>query len=424
MLKIHRRPELDIADAAEAIREHYGLEGTLTPLKGERDLNFRLETAAGERFVVKVSSPDEVDEILHIEVDLTRHLAELTDGFAPDVVAATGGERVIRHTDSAGTEHRIRVVEYLEGGLFADVRPRSTTLLYDLGRRVAEVDSALGAYPDHPPARIDFDWALGRSGMVMERCFDLFEGEELTLVRRIHEAWLRREPDFLGLGSQVIHGDLNDHNILVSAPGEGPRHVTGIIDLGDAHSAPRVFDLGIALAYAVLGTPDPLMAAAAVVRGFHERTPLLEYEADVVWALLRARLGASVSISRWRKHESGKVDEYHAVSERPAWEMIRRLDGIHERLAEGVMRDACGLPACPRTPVLVDWLREQKVEPLMERPESDDEITVLDLGVSSPELDGRDTDDTEAFTRRVFRHMEDAGASLGIARRDDDSPQV
>ncbi len=416
MIKILSRPELNAADALAAVREHYGLDGSLSPLPGERDLNFRLDATDGRRYVVKASSPDEVDEILHIEVDLTRHLARLTEGFAPDVVPTTSGEWVARYVDAGGRAHRIRLVEYLEGGLFADTRPRSLPLLEDLGRRVAELDSALGAYPDHPPARIDFDWALGRSGLVMERCFDLFGGEELSLIRSVHQAWTEREPDFLGLGSQVIHGDINDHNVLVSPPGQGPRRITGIIDLGDAHSAPRVFDLGIAIAYAILGTADPLMAAAAVARGFHRRTPLSTDEVDVVWALTRARLGASVSIARWRQHQSGTVDPYLTVSERPAWDVIRRLDEIPVRFAEGVIRDACGLPASPRAPALVAWLGKQKFAPVMERPASDEELVVLDLSVASPELTGSDTEDTGSFTRRVFRHMEDEGASLGIGR--------
>ena len=416
MIRILTRPELDPAEALDAVRESFGLDGSLTPLPGERDLNFRLDAADGRRFVVKVSSPDEADEILNIEVDLMQHLARSTDGFAPNVLPTPDGEHVVRHSDARGREHRIRVVEYLEGGLLAEVRPRSYALLEDLGRRVAQLDSALGSYPDHPPARIDFDWALGRSGMVMERCFELFQGEELELIRGVHDGWKTREPDFLGLGSQVIHGDINDHNVLVSAPGDGPRRVTGIIDLGDAHSAPRVFDLGIALAYAILGTPDPLMAAAAVVRGFHATTPLGEDEADVVYALLRARLGASVSISAWRRHEEGQVDDYLTVSERPAWNMIRQLHAIPPRFAEGVIRDACGLPACPRSPVLVRWLESQKVAPVMKTPDDDGEISVLDLSIGSPDLNGRDTEDTASFTSRVFRRMEDDGATLGVGR--------
>ena len=416
MIKIHNRPDFGPADALAAVREHFGLDGTLTPLPGERDRNFLLEATDGSRYVVKASSPDEPDEILRIEVDLMMHVARSMEGFAPRAVATPDGEFIVKHADDEGREHRVRLIEYLAGDVLANVRPRSPDLLRDLGRRLAELDSALGAYPDHPPARVDFDWALGRSGLVMERCFELFDGERLALLRSVHDAWTRREPDFLGLGSQVIHGDVNDHNVLVSPAGTGPRTVTGIIDLGDAHSAPRVFDLGIAIAYAILGTQDPLMAAASVARGFHETTPLSSDEIDVVYALARARLGASVSISAWRQHESGEVDDYLTISERPAWDMLRRLHEIPERLAEGVIRDACGQPACPRSTVLVDWLAKQTFESVMDTPASDEEITVLDLSVGSPLLNGRDTDDTADFTRRICRTMEDEGATVGIGR--------
>lgn len=415
MIKIQSRPELGLADALSAVREHYGLDGSLTPLPGERDLNFLLEAVEGTRYVLKVASPDEPEEILRIETDLMRHLTATTDGFVPGLVASRAGAHLVRYEDSEGRAHRMRLVEFLEGGLLADVHPRPEALLHDLGHRLAELDSALGGYPDHPPARVDFDWALGRAGTVMDRCLDLFEGDQLELVQAVCESFHARESDFLGLGSQVIHGDVNDHNVLVSGPGELERRVTGIIDLGDAHSAPRVFDLAITIAYAILGTPDPLMAAAAVARGFHETTPLSTDEIDVVYTLARARLGASVSISAWRRRESGDVDDYLTVSERPAWDALRRLAPIPGRLADGVIRSACGLDACPRSSALVAWLGDRKLAPVMDIPDQDS-VTVLDLSVSSPELSGRDTEDTPAFTRRVFRRMEDEGASLGIGR--------
>jgi hypothetical protein len=100
VIRIQSRPVVAEVDVREALQAHFGLEGTLSDLPGERDRNFLLTCADKRRFVVKVSSPDEVDEILDIEVDLMRHLSSATDGFAPDVLAAESGAFVVRFDDS------------------------------------------------------------------------------------------------------------------------------------------------------------------------------------------------------------------------------------------------------------------------------------------------------------------------------------
>ena len=416
MIRMQRRPELDPSEALEAVRALFDLDGSLTPLPGERDQNFKLECGNGEQYVLKVSSPEEPDEILQFETEMLVRLNEKTKGLLPGVHASNAGDYLVEYEDSVGGLHRLRVVEFLPGTLLAKVRPRSEGLFVDYGRRLAELDSALGGYPDHPPARVDFDWALGNSASVMERCLHLFEGEEKGLVERAMNSFNERGPDFLGLGSQIIHGDINDHNVLVSDPSKSDRYVTGFIDFGDAHSAPRVFDLAIAIAYAVLDVPDPLLAAAAITRGFHERTPLSPDEVGVLFTLARARLGASVSIAAWRQHEAEVVDQHLLVSERPAWDMLRTLDPINDSFATGVLRDACGLGACPKSFALTAWLATKDCEPVMDIPAEAASTTVLDLSVDSFDLNGRDTDDTPAFSERVLRRLSEEEASLGIGR--------
>jgi 4-aminobutyrate aminotransferase-like enzyme/Ser/Thr protein kinase RdoA (MazF antagonist) len=416
MIRIQRRPEIELPEVQGVVRTLFDLDGTLASLPGERDQNFLLETTDGDRYVVKVSSPEEPDPILRFETEMLVKLSRETKGLVPGVVAARSGEHLVEFEDARGGEHRIRVVDFLPGTLLANARPRSEALLYDFGKRVAQLVSALGGYPDHPPARFNFDWALGNAGSVMERCMDLFTGERRGLIERAHRSFDERGHDFLGLGSQIIHGDINDHNVLVSDPNGTRRYVTGFIDFGDAHSAPRVFDLAIAVAYATLGVPDPLTAAATIVRGFNETTPLLESEIDVIFTLARARLGQSVSFSAWRRNQGAELDEALFVSEEPAWELLRRLDSVTDKFARGLLRDACGLHANIRTPALVSWLEGQKFEPVIRLPEEEGRLTVLDLSVESADLTGHDTDDTAAFTTRVFRAIEDAGAEIGVGR--------
>lgn len=416
MIRIQRRPEVHLEEAHAAVRELYDLDGTLSPLPGERDQNYLLQAEDGSRYVVKISSPEEPDPILRFETEMLVKLASETEGLVPGVRAATSGEHLVEFEDARGNAHRIRVVDFLPGTLLANARPRSNALLYDFGKRVAELVSALGGYPDHPPARFDFDWALGSAGSVMERCLDLFTGHQRQLIENVHRAFDERGHDFLGLGSQIIHGDINDHNVLVSDPDGTRRYVTGFIDFGDAHSAPRVFDLAIAIAYAVLGVPDPITAAATIVRGFNDATPLLESEIDVIFTLARARLGQSVSVAAWRRNQGEAVDDSHFVSEAPAWSVLEKLDGVPDKFLRGVLRDACGHPANVRTPHLVAWLQEQDPEPVMDLPEDPEGVTVLDLSVESPDVDGHDTDDTAAFQGRIQRMLDDAGATVGIGR--------
>jgi Ser/Thr protein kinase RdoA (MazF antagonist) len=401
MIRIQRRAQIGLPEALEAVRSLFELDGDLTTLPGERDQNFLLTADDGKRYVVKISSPEEPDPILRFETEMMVTLAAASEGLVPGVRAATSGEYLSEFQDADGNPHRIRIVDFLPGTLLANARPRSESLLYDFGQRVAELDSALGGYPDHPPARFNFDWALGSAGSVMERCLDLFSGERRTLIENAHRAFDERGHDFLGLGSQIIHGDINDHNVLVSDPDGTNRYVTGFIDFGDAHSAPRVFDLAIAVAYATLGVPDPITAAATIVRGFNDRTPLLESEIDVIFTLARARLGQSVSFAAWRRAQGEAVDDSLYVSEDPAWDLLRRLDPVPDKFARGVLRDACGYSANVRTPALVRWLEQQECKPVIELPEEDGALTVLDLSVESADFDGHDTDDTARFTERV-----------------------
>jgi len=415
MIRIQELPNLDEVEALAAVRAHYALEGTLSPLAGERDRNFLLQTAQGERYVVKATSPDEPQGILDFETRMMARLSRETDGLVPGLVPATDGSHQVEHTGSDGTVHRIRVLEFLPGATLAAANPRPLDLLEDLGRRLAVLDSALGAVPDHPPARVGFDWALGHAGDVMERGLELLDGEQRALVERVIASFRTQEPEFLGLGSQVIHGDVNDHNVLVSDAGTGPRRVTGIIDLGDAHSAPRVFDLALAIAYAILDTPDALASASAVAGGFHREHALLEQEVGVLMTLVRARLGQSVCIAAWRR-DQGAADEYHLVSERPAWDMLRALDAIPGALATAMLRAECGLEAAKGSAELSSWLKTKTLSAVMHRPAERAAVGVVDLSVSSLDLTGRDTDDTAEFTRRIFDRMRADRITLGIGR--------
>lgn len=406
MIRTQERPEIGPDEAGAIAREAFGLQGRLTPLAGERDRNFLLETGSGERYVVKVTSPGEPDGQLRFE---TRLLEWLDGDPTPRLVSSLGGETLVLRPGD-GSTWRVRVLRYVPGRVWADVRPHPPALLVELGRHIAGLALRLAAFPEPVPTRSGFIWALEEAGSVMEAALQLHQGERRKLVAGCLAAYRDAEAAFPSLPTQLIHGDLNDHNVLVSAEGG----IAGFLDLGDAHPAPAVFDLAVALAYALMGQADPAQAAARVVAGYHQVRPLSEEEIALLLPLARARLGASVSIAASRRRGSAELDPYLLVSEAPAWGVLEGLAGVHPRLAEGILRQACGYPACRRSPALAAWLAEQQPAPVMDAPT--DVAAVLDLSVGSPLLDGRDTDDTAAFTRRVWDALAEAGACVGIGR--------
>lgn len=419
MIRTLPSPDVGPDWVATAAHTAFGIQGTLRALPGYCDVNYLLTTEAGERWVVKVTSPEESDASLDFECALMAWLSEEGSVRIPGLRRSASGETLARLPDGDHT-WRVRALEFLPGSVLASVRPRSFALLEELGRRVGTLDRTLEAFPESPPDQSDTSWELANAGDVIEEGLKVVSEARRLMLDRALKGFVAAEPTFSGFASQVIHGDVNDHNVMVSEAGADPRRITGILDFGDLHSAPAVFDLAITLAYGAMDARDPIQAAARIAAGYHEIRPLTADELEVLHALMVARLAVSVSKTACLRHDTGEVPDYQRVSEAPAWTALEAMADVHPRLARGVFRDACGLPACPGSGALVSWLETQEARPVMDvDPET---TTVLDLGVGSPVLTGRDTDDTDdtdAFTERTWRAMRDAGARVGIGRYDE-----
>lgn len=403
---------------ARLVADRFGLSGTITPLPGERDRNLRLDTEEGASWVIKATAPEESDATLEFEAGLLGFLAGGDGVRVPAQRPADDGSVVVRNPGdgAGGAPVRLRVLELLPGGTLASVRARSDDLLADVGRTLARLHRTLVDYPDRPPARPDFDWSLDRTEAVIERGREVVDATRRPVLVRALDRFRAAASARAALPRQLVHGDLNDHNVLVSPPdperAPAGRHVTGVVDFGDVHEAPAVHDLAVAAAYAVLGRADPLQAAARVVAGYHDVRSLGEDEAAQLVPLMCARLAVSVSMAAWRRRGAAEVDPYLLVSEAPAWAALEALDGVPDAIAEGVVREACGFEPCARSSAVRAWLAGLDAPPMVDGLG----VTVLDLSVGSPLLDGRDTDDTAAFSRRTFAAMEGAGAEVGVGR--------
>ena len=330
-------PRLTIGDAAKLAMDRYGLiDTTIEPLPSERDQNFHVITDGPESFVLKVSHKDESQASVELQEQVLNHLrARVTELVMPRVVPALSGDTLSTMRGPDEDDHLVRMVTFVPGQVWADVKPHSRDLLRSLGRALALVDSALSDFPA-TGAFGDLKWDLTRAGWIREY-FHHLPAERGELVERLFERYESHAvPRLASLPSGLLYNDANDHNVLVA----GDR-VVSLIDFGDMVHGPRVCDLAIGIAYGMMGSSDPLATAAEVVAGYHEALPLTEAELEVLFPLICARLCVSVTNSAYQRHAAPE-NSYLQVSDNSAWELLDALEHIEPRVAVDTFRAACG----------------------------------------------------------------------------------
>ena len=346
-----------LSTARSVLRDVYGLSPLdATELGGEIDRNIAVTCAGGQRLVVKIGPPDADLGQLAWQHELLRGLHERSvaaPGTLPalpqpvrapdgsDVTLVSGAGDVRSGDGRAGHLHPVRVHTWLPGCTMAELGRHAPALLQDWGRAAGQLVNALpreaAGHPPHthhwdalraPQAIESVVWAVTDTGRVadVERIVGRFEQGVAPVIDR--------------LPRQVVHQDLNDFNVLAARDPQGRHRLAGVLDFGDALFTARVSELAVAVAYAMLRKPDPLAAAAEVVRGYCESTALDDAELRVLFPLAAARL--CVNAVTWTARQAAqrglrpRPDAAHLAGHppsRPARAVLRR--GLLARRCRG-----------------------------------------------------------------------------------------
>ena len=417
----HPLPDVTAANASEILATHWGIHGILRPLPGERERNFHVYTADGREFVLKVASPLEDAGAIDLQVAALAHIADkLPSAPVPRLVPSIEGSRVV-HQVIGGELHAARLLTWLPGQPLAEVSPHSPALLRAVGASLGAVTGGLASF-DHPAARRGLKWDLAASDWIADHVHRVTDGSRRSGVEKILARFTRDiRPALAATRSSVIHNDANDYNLLVAPDSDGALAPSGLIDFGDLLQSHPACDLAIAVAYVMLGKPDPLTAAAHVVRGYHEAYPLTEGEIALLFPLARTRLAVSL-VNSALQAESMPDNAYLQVSASAVGELLDKLSGVHERFAEYRFRDACGLAPCPASVPVSKWLERNAGEfaPLLGTRVKDSEVHVHDFSVSSGTIGSIDDwRDQHRFSKLVDEELATSRARVGIGRYDE-----
>ena len=116
-------------------------------------------------------------------------------------------------------------------------------------------------------------------------------------------------PRLVNLDKHVIHGDLNDQNILVAPSQRGDIHeIAGILDFGDTSDSYRVFEVAICMMYMIMlrvqqgdTHQEAIRSAGHLLRGYQSVYSLSHSELDLLYWSVAARFLQSCVIGIYKQ---------------------------------------------------------------------------------------------------------------------------
>lgn len=283
-----RPPEVAEDDIRALLARHYGLDGTLRRLTSERDLNLHLMTPE-QGYVVKCANRAEPRAVTDFQTAALKHL-EGKGLPVPQVLRTRSGT-----TEVETPQGLFRVLTYLEGKPMHLAAP-SAALRRAMGAMAAGLSRGLAGF-SHPGADHVLQWDIRQASAlrpllphvsqeIRDLCSETLDRFDKDVAPRLDQCrW------------QVVHNDLNPHNVLVAE--EAPDRIAGVLDFGDMVRTPLVCDLGVAASYQI----DPAAALDSLVdftAAYHQILPLTPLELGLVADLTATRMLTTLCITSWR----------------------------------------------------------------------------------------------------------------------------
>jgi Ser/Thr protein kinase RdoA (MazF antagonist) len=228
---------------------------------------------------------------------------------------------------------------YIDGHLLSDLKPRSRALYHDLGRVLGKLDASLTGF-NHPGIERPLLWDIREADDRIKEFKPLIKNaRQRNLIDHFHSRYLSLVlPEQAQLRISVIHNDANDNNVIIDP--NNSNQISCLIDFGDMLKTWLVAEPAIAIAYALLDEDDPVECCSAIAGGYHSVFPLTTFELSVLFELITIRLCTSVSICAYQKSQQPD-NEYLAISEKPAWQLLERLSELPSSRFITAIQDTC-----------------------------------------------------------------------------------
>lgn len=316
-------PAASLEQAEEIARYYYGLEGKVSRLTSERDQNFYLQTNDGREFVLKLANPAESHDVAIFQNLALMHIAKVSPDLpVPRVISNLGGEHsFVLSVD--GDAVLVRLLTFLSGDQLYRA-PRSRAQRYNIGYMSASISRALHDF-HHPAAGHRILWDIQNACSLSKLLSHLPDIDSRQLAASFLHRFEHHVLPFLpGLRTQVVHNDLNPHNLLVHP--QNPDVVAGILDFGDMVCTQLINDVAVTSSYLLSTTSSPLEPVVDMLAGYQSVLALTRDELMLLPDLIATRYVMNVCITGWRAARYPENRDYILRNNRAAWAGLHCLN--------------------------------------------------------------------------------------------------
>ncbi|MEQ9425788.1 MAG: aminotransferase class III-fold pyridoxal phosphate-dependent enzyme [Cyclobacteriaceae bacterium] len=322
--------------AHQILLEHYDLTGELTKQKAYASHNYKVVSDKG-KFIFKIYVNPKRTDLVEAESEVLDAL-KVHDPMLqiPGTVKTKSGHY---HVSMQADGHEIiaRLLTYLEGKFIGDYDVVADELGTEVGRFLGRLDKAFSSIQNPVITSRRYEWNIQQLFLAEKRLFAIESAPDRNLVKYFILQYKENvQPIALDLRHSLIHNDGHEWNVLTDG-----KTITGIIDFGDMVYAPIIQELGVSLAYAMMGEENPLPKATKKLAGYHEIIPLTKVEIECLYYFIAARLCISVIMSAYSK-KLNPDNEYLTISEKPAWALLKKFLRLSHQKVTNEFLVACG----------------------------------------------------------------------------------
>ncbi len=397
-------------DIEKILLDNYNIIARVKPLAGEVDYNFKI-ISDENTYLLKICKPDVIEQEVKFQVALLDHLKNKKLSFeVPKIIDTIDGDKYfVQNFNNKNCIGRLH--SWVSGIMLDDINPRTKDLYLSWGGTCGALSEILSSF-DHPGAHRFDKWNPIES-LHSKKYYDYFENEEQKeLANYFWDVFEEHViPTMDELRCSVNYSDAHEQNLLLKGD---YRHVSGVIDFGDAIYAPTISELAIACAYAGMYAEDPIEVMSFVIKGYHSKYTLEEKEIAILLPLIFGRLMITVANAAYNIHQYPE-NEYLQVSAKPAWDLLKKLRSINLNFALYYFRFVCGWEPHPSRPSWDHWF-DNHAESL--KPPVDlrsHKVMSINLSVGSLDLGNNSNfENIGKFERKINQILEDENSTLGI----------